>query len=119
MRATPTEPATPAEPTTPITPAFRPARLVRDRTRRWLRGGRRYFEPLAVLEASVSIVSGVLIWMGIWDLMDLYIVPDTLWGKLLMVLFGMIGLLCTRTLYDKDMLQAMPSSPSPSPSPSP
>ena len=60
-----------------------------------------------MLEASVSIVSGVLIWMGIWDLMDLYIVPDTLWGKLLMVLFGMIGLLGTRTLYDKEMLQAM------------
>ena len=87
----PAEPATLAEPTTPITPAFRPARVVLNRTRRWLRGGKRYFDPLAVLEASVSIVSGVLIWMGIWDLLDLYIVPDTLWGKLLMVLFGMIG----------------------------
>lgn len=107
MRTTPTQPATRAEPTTPITPAFRPASFLRDRMHRWLRGGKRYFEPLAVLEASVSIVSGVLIWMGIWDLMDVYIVPDTLSGKLLMVLFGMIGLLCTRTLYDKEMLQAI------------
>ena len=66
-------------------------RLVLNKTRRWLRGGKRYFEPLAVLEASVSIVSGVLIWMGFWDLCDLYLVPDTLWGKVLMVIFGMTG----------------------------
>lgn len=27
---------------------------------------RRYFEPLAVLEAGVAIISGVLLWMGFW-----------------------------------------------------
>eukprot|EP00967_Tisochrysis_lutea_P093532 scaffold135437_cov36-Tisochrysis_lutea.AAC.1 len=26
-----------------------------------------YFEPMAVVEASVAIVAGVVIWLGFWD----------------------------------------------------
>ena len=74
---------------------------------RYCRGHRRYFEPLAVAEAFVSITSGVLIWMGFWDFIDTYVVPERWWAKLLMIVFGAIGLFCTRTLYDKEMLQAM------------
>ena len=53
---------------------------------------RRYFEPLAVLEATVAIMSGVLIWMGFWDLVE-EIIPDTWYNKLLMILVGLMGAL--------------------------
>ena len=36
---------------------------------------RRYFEPVAVCEATVAILSGVLLWMGFWDFIDEYLVP--------------------------------------------
>ena len=36
---------------------------------------RRYFEPAAVCEALVAIISGVLLWMGFWDFIDEYLVP--------------------------------------------
>ena len=77
---------------------------------RYCRGHRRYFEPLAVAEAFVSITSGVLIWMGFWDFIDTYVVPERWWAKLLMIVFGAIGLFCTRTLYDKEMLHAIRAS---------
>ena len=32
-----------------------------------MRRQRAYFEPMAILEASVSILSGVLLWIGFWD----------------------------------------------------
>ena len=66
--------------------------------------------PLAVAEAFVSITSGVLIWMGFWDFIDTYVVPERWWAKLLMIVFGAIGLFCTRTLYDKEMLHAIRAS---------
>ena len=78
---------------------------------RYCRGHRRYFEPLAVAEAFVSITSGVLIWMGFWDFIDTYVVPERWWAKLLMIVFGAIGLFCTRTLYDKEMLRAAEPRP--------
>ena len=77
---------------------------------RYCRGHRRYFELLAVAEAFVSITSGVLIWMGFWDFIDTYVVPERWWAKLLMIVFGAIGLFCTRTLYDKEMLHAIRAS---------
>ena len=77
---------------------------------RYCRGHRRYFEPLAVAEAFVSITSGVLIWMGFWDFIDTYVVPERWWAKLLMIVFGAIGLFCTRTLYAKEMLHAIRAS---------
>ena len=54
--------------------------------------------------------SGVLIWMGFWDFIDTYVVPERWWAKLLMIVFGAIGLFCTRTLYDKEMLHAIRAS---------
>lgn len=31
------------------------------------RGHRAYLEPMALVEASVAILAGVLIWLGFWD----------------------------------------------------
>ena len=58
-------------------------------------------QPLAMLEAFVAIFSGVLLWMGFWDFIDVYMVPRQWWAKLCMVLVGALGLFLTRTLYDE------------------
>lgn len=65
--------------------------------------GRRpvYFHPLAVSEAMVSITAGVLLWMGVWDLLDEYLVPEEWWAKLFMLAAGGFALFSTRTLYDE------------------
>jgi len=65
--------------------------------------GRRpvYFHPLAVSEALVSITAGVLLWMGVWDLLDEYLVPEEWWAKLFMLAAGGFALFSTRTLYDE------------------
>lgn len=60
-----------------------------------------YFHPLAVSEALVSITAGVLLWMGVWDLLDEYLVPEEWWAKLFMLAAGGFALFSTRTLYDE------------------
>ena len=56
-------------------------------------------EPAALAEALVAIVSGVILWMGLWDLIE-ECVPAVWYAKFLMVVGGGTGLLCTRQLYD-------------------
>lgn len=73
-------------------------------------GGRPvYFHPLAVSEALVSITAGVLLWMGVWDLLDAYLVPREWWAKLFMLLAGGFALFSTRTLYDETHVLALDS----------
>eukprot|EP00966_Prymnesium_polylepis_P052774 1222260-Prymnesium_polylepis.1 len=55
-------------------------------------------EPLALCEAFVAVTSGVVLWIGFWDLLE-EIVPDVWYAKLLMIVFGGSGLFCTRQLY--------------------
>ena len=38
-----------------------------------------YFRSAAVVESLVAIASGVLLWMGVWDLLDEYLVPQSWW----------------------------------------
>ena len=67
------------------------------------------FQPLAMLEAFVAIFSGVLLWMGFWDFIDVYMVPRQWWAKLCMVLVGALGLFLTRTLYDEQEVEEPPA----------
>ncbi|EOD18609.1 hypothetical protein EMIHUDRAFT_118358 [Emiliania huxleyi CCMP1516] len=76
----------------------------------FMRRQRAYFEPMAILEASVSILSGVLLWIGFWDATS-YIIAfmhaDHWAARVLLILGGVVGLFLSRTLYDKQMLQAI------------
>jgi hypothetical protein len=76
-------------------------------TKWWVEGGHaRYWDPLLALEALVSLASGVLLWIGWWDVIEL-IIPAG-WGwRLAMIILGSVGLFSTRTLYDKKMLRSI------------
>ena len=47
-----------------------------------------HLKPMAMLEAMVAISAGVLLWMGFWDFIDVYLVPRQWWAKLCMVIVG-------------------------------
>ena len=55
---------------------------------------------LAVAEALTSIVSGVMLWIGVWDLLDEYIIPEVWWAKLCLIVLGGVALYASRALYD-------------------
>lgn len=61
--------------------------------------GRMGVEPIALTEAFIAISSGALLWIGWWDLLESYLVPQTWWAKLCMIFVGAIGALATRSLY--------------------
>lgn len=60
---------------------------------------RQYFDPLAAAESLIAICSGALLWIGYWDFLDSYLVPNSWWSKLCMLLVGALGALATRSLY--------------------
>ena len=60
-------------------------------------------KPMAMLEAMVAISSGVLLWMGFWDFIDVYLVPREWWAKLCMIVVGALGSIMTRSLYDEQV----------------
>ena len=72
-------------------------------------------KPMAMLEAMVAISAGVLLWMGFWDFIDVYLVPRQWWAKLCMVIVGAVGSILTRSLYDEQL--AEPPDPNPNPNP--
>lgn len=53
----------------------------------------------AVAEALIAICSGALLWIGWWDFLDEYLVPESWWSKLCMLLVGAVGAIATRSLY--------------------
>ena len=55
------------------------------------------------LEALISITSGMLLWMGFWDIVEVLLPPEWYW-RLGMIVVGVVGLFATRTMYDKSML---------------
>ena len=63
--------------------------------RRHLRKSARYCEPMAVVEALVAIVSGVLLWIGFWDLIEL-VVPSKWYWKAGLIALGGVGLVARR-----------------------
>jgi hypothetical protein len=54
-------------------------------------------------EAIVSIASGMLLWLGFWDALEIVLPPEWYW-RLAMIGVGIVGLFATRTMYDKSML---------------
>lgn len=62
-----------------------------------------YFEPCAIAEALIALTSGVLIWMGWWDLLEILLPRDWYW-RLILIILGAAGLFATRTLYDQATL---------------
>ena len=62
-------------------------------------------EPLALCEALVAVTSGVLLWMGLWDLIE-EIVPAVWYAKVLMIVIGGGGLFLMGQLYHGQQLQA-------------
>ena len=64
-----------------------------------------HLKPLAMLEAMVAISAGVLLWMGFWDFIDVYLVPRQWWAKLCMVVVGALGSILTRSLYDEQLIE--------------
>ena len=67
----------------------------------------KYWNSRAAFEACVAIISGGLLWIGFWDVMDAYLVPTEWWAKLCMLLVGALGSLGTRSLYSDSTLQAI------------
>ena len=53
----------------------------------------------AVAEALIAICSGALLWIGWRDFLDEYLVPESWWSKLCMLLVGAVGAIATRSLY--------------------
>uniref|UniRef100_A0A7S3AU80 Uncharacterized protein n=1 Tax=Haptolina ericina TaxID=156174 RepID=A0A7S3AU80_9EUKA len=74
--------------------------------RRRCRSTTAYWEPCVAFEAIVSITSGVLVWMGFWDALEMVIPPDAYWRGI-MIIIGMIGLFASRTMYDKSLIHAL------------
>jgi hypothetical protein len=70
---------------------------------RWCDGNRRYFDGLAILESLVAIISGIVVWLGMWDLIDNHILSDTALSKVLLILYSLASLYASRTLYPKDL----------------
>lgn len=68
-----------------------------------------HVRPLAMMEAMVAIAAGVLLWMGFWDFIDVYLVPRQWWAKLCMVIVGALGSILTRSLYDEQLDYVHPS----------
>ena len=66
-----------------------------------------HVRPLAMMEAMVAIAAGVLLWMGFWDFIDVYLVPRQWWAKLCMVIVGALGSILTRSLYDEQARAAV------------
>ena len=62
-------------------------------------------EPVALCEALVAVTSGVLLWMGLWDLIE-EVVPAVWYAKMLMIIIGGSGLYLMRQLYHGQQLQA-------------
>lgn len=81
--------------------------LARPRTAGERRARAKYWNARAACEAGVAIVSGGLLWIGFWDVMDEYLVPKEWWAKLCMLLVGLLGTLGTRSLYSDATLQAI------------
>ncbi|KAG8468094.1 hypothetical protein KFE25_007146 [Diacronema lutheri] len=73
--------------------------------RKWMGGHRRYFDALAILESLVAITSGIIVWLGTWDLLDNHLLPDTITAKMLLIVFSLLALFASRTLYDKQLLK--------------
>ena len=71
--------------------------------RRRCGGSLTYFEPCMIVESLVSIGSGMLVWMGAWDAIEILLPPGP-WARLVMILVGVVGLYATRTMYDKKLL---------------
>ena len=59
-------------------------------------------EPAALAEATIAICSGALLWIGFWDFLDTYLIPNAWWAKLAMFGVGALGALWTRSLYVVD-----------------
>jgi hypothetical protein len=70
----------------------------------WCDGHRRYFDALAIFESLVAIFSGIIVWLGMWDLLDNHLLPDTFVSKLLVIIVSLVALYANRTLYDKTLL---------------
>jgi len=71
-----------------------------------VRGNIRYFDALAIVESLVSIISGIIVWMGLWDLLGDHIVPDSIGAKSAVVIVGLVAVYGNRTLYDKELLRS-------------
>ena len=70
-------------------------------------------KPMAMLEAMVAISAGVLLWMGFWDFIDVYLVPRQWWAKLCMVIVGAVGSILTRSLYGEQLAEPPDSADEP------
>lgn len=68
----------------------------------------RYWEPCIFFEALVSIFSGMMLWLGFWDLLEMLLPPDA-YTRLAMILIGIVGLFASRTMYDKSVLASIRS----------
>ncbi|KAJ1632519.1 hypothetical protein T492DRAFT_988336 [Pavlovales sp. CCMP2436] len=74
------------------------------RLRKWCIGQWRYFDAMAIIESLVAITSGIVVWLGMWDLMDNHLLPDTVAAKLLVIMASLTTLFLSRTLYDKELI---------------
>lgn len=72
---------------------------------RWIDGNFRYFDGMAILESFVAIASGILVWLGLWDLFTVHIFSHTVGAKLSLVAVSVAALYGNRTLYDKQLIQ--------------
>ena len=64
---------------------------------------RRCLEALALLEAFVAFVSGVLAFVGAWDLFIAF-VPDTAAFRFALMVSGILLLVCMGAMYDREEL---------------
>lgn len=65
-----------------------------------------YWETGVMLEAFVSITSGLVLWIGAWDALEIVLPPGWPW-RLLLVAIGIFGLYSTRTMYEESLVKMM------------
>jgi len=93
-----------APPGAPAEPAVAQPRGT-GKLQRWVDGHSRYFDAMAILESFVAITSGILVWLGLWDLFTKHLLADTLAAKLTLVGVSLAALYGNRTLYDKQLIE--------------
>lgn len=74
--------------------------------RRQVWRSRGYFPPFQVWGAfhgALVTLSGVLFWVGVWDILDFAILPRPWWWRVAAVVVGLAGMYATGTLWVREL----------------
>lgn len=62
------------------------------------------------MESVISLCSGLFLWVGLWDLIDVYLFPEHWASKIVLMFLGVLGLWWNRGLYTDAQVAALPKT---------